>query len=397
MPHDLKEGQFDIFLLFCEDDNIEALKFIHFLEQELKLRVCYIGENFVYKRNQFETLEEAIKRSLYTFIFVTDTMINDKWTKFKHDAALAESIQTNGEFVIPVRAENCKVPFSLQPLTALRIYHIIDDLPDHPMFADPPESNRSIELTSNAAKQIPFVKNQIVKLVGAKERLKKRRLQMDEEKKQQWKDQEKIRIYEETIQKQMEQDMRWKDQTKQIQEIYQRARLNVEEKIASQEAEKIREMERMRILASQGAVQDDFAKTLQLLQQLGQTGVAENLMKLQFQSVLGNPSVHYHLPAGINPSELAPRPEINLQISQVDKFQLGDQNQMVQETAIPPNQITPVLPGDVASHNKPHEMCYSSAVEEVTGRPVPVAESPSLAPPHQYGRSYQEAPIVLGR
>ena len=81
MPHDLKEGQFDIFLLFCEDDNIEALKFIHFLEQELKLRVCYIGENFVYKRNQFETLEEAIKRSLYTFIFVTDTLINDKWTK----------------------------------------------------------------------------------------------------------------------------------------------------------------------------------------------------------------------------------------------------------------------------------------------------------------------------
>ena len=385
MPHDLKEGQFDIFLLFCEEDNVEALKFIYFLEQELKLRVCYIGENFVHKRNQFETLEEAIKRSLYTFIFVTDTLIHDKWTKFKHDAALAESIQTNGEFVIPVRAENCKVPFSLQPLTALRIYHIIEDLPDHPMFLDQSESQRSIDLTSNAAKQIPFVKNQIVKLVGAKERLKKRRLQMDEERKQQWKDQEKIRIYEENIQRQLEQEMRSRDQARQIQQIHDRARLNLDE------------MERMRSQASQGEAQNDLAKTLQLLQQLGQAGVAENLMKLQIQSVLGSPAVHYHLPVGINPSELAPRPTINLQISQVDKFQLGDQNQMVEETAIPHNQITSVLSGDMASHKQPHEVHYSSAVEEVGGRPVPVAASSSLASPDQYDRRSEEAPIVLGR
>ena len=217
MPLELKEGQFDIFLLFLEEDNINALKFLHFLETELKMRVCYTGENFVGKRNQFDSLEEAINRSLYTFIFVTEKLLGDSWLKYKHDAALAESINTNGEFVIPVRAENCKIPFSLQPLTALRIYHIIDAIPDHPMFLDPKQSGQPVD--ENAVKQIPFVKNQIVKLVGAKERLKKRRLQMDEEKKEKWKEDEKIRKYQERVQNELESEERSRKQALLVQDI----------------------------------------------------------------------------------------------------------------------------------------------------------------------------------
>ena len=390
MPPELKEGQFDIFLLFCEEDNTEALKFLYFLEEQLRMRVCYIGENFNEKRNQFDSLEEAINRSLYTFIFVTETLIGDKWLKYKHDAALAESINTNGEFVIPVRAENCKIPFSLQPLTALRIYHIVEAIPGHPMFLLPGESEPPIDMNSHAAKQIPFVKNQIVKLVGAKERLKKRRLQMDEEKKEIWREDEKVRKYKESKEKQLENEKRAMEQALQKQDIDREVSLrrqNLEQSVR-QEVERKKEMEMNRNQQGDNVFAgNNLAAAVAFYRQHGRNDLADLLVNQQLQNPLfgsmyhhlptgfnpaymtpgvtsfnpmnmipgvpflnSGPGLHFHLPSGFNPADLAPRPTINLQVQQLQNMQLGNQNQIVEEAAAPSDlasmmQQAPFVPG----------------------------------------------------
>lgn len=335
MPPELKEGQFDIFLLFCEEDHIEALKFVHFLETELRLRVCYVGKNFMHKQNQFDRLEEAINRSLYTFIFVTNKLVNDNWTRYKHDAALAESIHTNGEFVVPVRAEGCKVPFSLQPLTALRIYHVIDDLPDHPDYipkteGQPTPPERDAASVANAAKQIPFVRNQIIKLVYAKDRLKKRRLQMDEEKKKEWKGQEGMRKYQETLQKQLE---------------MQRKQLEQEAQIRAMHESYNREMEKLRMLQSDltsGNAQNlpnNLAGPFNMFPAMPMNNLAGFYMNNPMQGNMGFPGVNfnYFLPRGMKDADL--RPAFNIQAGQVSNLQMGDQNQIYSETTMPPNPV----------------------------------------------------------
>ena len=60
---------------------------------------------------------------------------------------------------------------------------------------------------------------------------------------------------------------------------------------------------------------------------------------VQLQYPYGPGGIHYHLPCGSNPADVAPRPTINLQVEQLQNMQLGDQNQMVQEAAAPADPV----------------------------------------------------------
>ncbi len=351
MPPALKEGVFDVFLLYCEEDARMALKFLSFLESALKLKVCVTNEerNIAHKRNQFDKIEDAIARSLYTFIFVTTNLNEDTWAKYMGNLALAESIESNAEFVVPVRAENCRVPFSLQPLTPLRIYHIMEELPDHPEYSvDSDESVGSSQSgssgysSSNSSsrqnsrfrgqpKQAPFVERQILRLLSARETLKVEREREDKVKRDNWIRVASLEKYRERKFREKEEAMRDQEYELQLRRIDQEAELHRPnlERLHNERANApldIRPAGPMRSDDVYHRTQAPFNP----VSPYGQPRATQFGPPGHMPGLYDPLHVHYVFPSVHNASDLAPRATYNINPGQIANLQVGNNNQMVE-------------------------------------------------------------------
>ena len=109
LPPQLKEGQFDITLFYSEDDRNEALTFKAIIEKYIKVgnqhaTVCTIDQHLTWIQPVVGHLEEAIRRSSFAFLYVTDSFREGRWTELQKDECLMESIYNNDKawFTVPV-------------------------------------------------------------------------------------------------------------------------------------------------------------------------------------------------------------------------------------------------------------------------------------------------------
>lgn len=103
LPPHLTEKQFDAVLLHHEDDQREAILFKEVIEKFIVLgdgRPAQIGtlDKSLYLgwiQSRTKHLEEAVKRSTYIFLFVTDNFVKDTWAELQKDECLQESIEVS--------------------------------------------------------------------------------------------------------------------------------------------------------------------------------------------------------------------------------------------------------------------------------------------------------------
>ncbi len=115
-PDELKEKQFDICIIYAEDDVDKALSFKEFLEDHIRLsngsppKMCLLDktDSLTYITSKIKHLEEAMKRSTYVFLYITRVFCEDNWAEMQKDECLMESL-TN-----PLK-QWCVVPVTTQP------------------------------------------------------------------------------------------------------------------------------------------------------------------------------------------------------------------------------------------------------------------------------------------
>lgn len=137
LPSELKEGQFDITLLYAEEDRDEALKFKEIIEKFIKFgnqhaKVCTIDQNLTSIRGLVSHLGEAIKRSNYGFLYITGTFQKSKWSELQTVECLMESICNDEKpwFAVPVftnehQKKPCQSLTGLRGLKGIDLYHLL--------------------------------------------------------------------------------------------------------------------------------------------------------------------------------------------------------------------------------------------------------------------------------
>ncbi len=204
----IKEGQYDIFLLYSEYDKVEALNFADFLEHCFGRRVCTL-ENFrdvQWKGNEFNSLEHAISRSLFTFIYVTQNYVDDeKWAKYRQDATLAYCIEHDHEpdrvLTVNTNPQNIRMPSALKPLRSINVGRIRDHFkPENYYQVEPLESMLNKSHVSSLEEDSPIqalsvLNGQIERLIGTKEEQRKLKEYMYERELDDWLSSERFRRY----------------------------------------------------------------------------------------------------------------------------------------------------------------------------------------------------------
>ncbi len=229
----IKEGQYDIFLLYSEYDTKEALNFADFLQYYMGRRVCLLHnyQNVQWKRNKFNSLEDAVSRSLFTFIYVTQQFVDDKkWGEYKQNATLAYSIEHEQDHVIPVNTDptNIRMPFALNPLRSVNVGRIHDHFkPENYYRVEPQESTLNKSSTSSIIEDSPVhalsvLKAQIERLIGTKEEQRKLREVMYKKELTKWLPTEQLRRYEALLKEVVEKEQRKKHMEAEAQNIQER-------------------------------------------------------------------------------------------------------------------------------------------------------------------------------
>lgn len=143
LPAHLKEGQYDAMLLYAEADRAKALTFKMIIERFVKLedgqppKICTIDENITWIQSQVEHLGEAMKRSTYALLYVTDSFRSDRWSMLQKDECLMESIFDTKKpwFAVPVftdkdQKNGCRSLTGLRGLKGIDLFRL---LPKHMM------------------------------------------------------------------------------------------------------------------------------------------------------------------------------------------------------------------------------------------------------------------------
>ena len=135
LPPDLREGQFDITLIYNEVDRNEALTFKAIIEKYIKMgnqhaTVCTIDQHLTWIQPMIGHLGEAIRRSNFAFLYITDSFREGRFTQLQKDECLMESIYNNDKpgFTIPVyTSEDQKKlsPTGLRGVKGIHLYRLV--------------------------------------------------------------------------------------------------------------------------------------------------------------------------------------------------------------------------------------------------------------------------------
>ncbi len=214
------------------------MNFVDFLRTYMERRVCVLDDyqGIAWKRDKFNSLEEAITQSLFTFIYVTNEFVDDKrWGKYKQNAALAHSIENDQDHVIPVNTDpkNVRLPFALLPLRPVNLgsyrnhfkpenYHTLD-------------MKTSGDSGAGSFHSLSVLKAQIEKLIGSKDEHKREREAKQKKELDEWLDQERLRRFEAKLREKADKQFREERKIDQIKQIQQ----NIKEDQFRQESERI--------------------------------------------------------------------------------------------------------------------------------------------------------------
>ncbi len=238
----IKEGQYDIFLLYSDCDQDEALNFADFLKNYMGRRVCLLDDyrSVEWKRTKFNALEAAVSRSLFTFIYVTQKFVDDKkWGEYKQNATLAYSIEHEQDHVIPVNTDptNIRMPFALNPLRSVNVgrihYHF---KPEYYYSVEPQEStlnNSSASSEDSPVHALSVLKAQIERLIGTKEEQKKQRDEMKEKELEEWLSDERLRRFQEKCNALVEREQRKKMEKIKVEEMQKDALQRARQPVAA--------------------------------------------------------------------------------------------------------------------------------------------------------------------
>ncbi|XP_078658874.1 uncharacterized protein LOC144904124 [Branchiostoma floridae x Branchiostoma belcheri] len=98
---------YDYFLVFSEKDKKHAHKIMDLLKSH-KLKGCLLEKDFPAGVSPFKNIADAIERSTYTVLVLTENFTKDRWCEKKLQTSLMEAIENPGKY-------NCVIPIIPHP------------------------------------------------------------------------------------------------------------------------------------------------------------------------------------------------------------------------------------------------------------------------------------------
>ena len=141
VPLELKTGQYDVLLLYADQDKADALKLKQLLErfvdfENKRVRICVIDQDLQWISSPFDQMDEAMKRTTYVFLYVTKTFCNDNWASMQKDNVLMTSITDPDKrwCVVPLfidgkRNPGYTFPFGIRGFKGIDVFHLLGRRP----------------------------------------------------------------------------------------------------------------------------------------------------------------------------------------------------------------------------------------------------------------------------
>lgn len=185
IPVYLKE-QYDIALMYADDDREEAMAFKCFLERYCfsnegePPKVCTIDYNAdMVEGSKIKHLEVAMRVSTYVFLYITKTFCSDNWATLSKDEVLMHALNNPEKrwCIVPVLTQSknqrditkaYKVPFGLTSLKPVDICHITKGESLQNLMRDDPEDGFGEIMTETMILKrdrffLPFFRNMMSK------------------------------------------------------------------------------------------------------------------------------------------------------------------------------------------------------------------------------------------
>jgi len=122
-------GHYDIFIITCDDDQLNASKLADVLVKFSKCCCDYdltVHPELNFGGNKLDHLRSGLALSTYRFIFIDDGFQECDLVKFGTDAALMEMINRHDQSIIPVKAHiNITVPSLLRMFRSLDVHKLL--------------------------------------------------------------------------------------------------------------------------------------------------------------------------------------------------------------------------------------------------------------------------------
>lgn len=229
VPPKFKAGFFDIVLNFAEDDEAIAHQLIRIFEkcirfgQNQKPRIC-TTEDFPWIGDKIVAAFEAINRSTYMFILLTDKYVKEEWSSMVQNEMLMETL-TNPDkrwcavplFLKRKRDLGFRIPFGLSSLKGIELPKI---------FSPQVQSLDEVDLDAIGPDDLdPYFKQNMAMMLNDKAHLRQEKEEVSrkekdkwlfEEKRKRWKKMEEERVKkekeEEHNRKQLAADQSWREQ-----------------------------------------------------------------------------------------------------------------------------------------------------------------------------------------
>lgn len=137
---EFRESQFDIVLIYSENDRDQALAFRDILTRFIVMEdnkhpsICVLDQSthLAHINSRFTHMEEALRRSTFMFLFVTKDFCVDSWSQLQRDECLMESINNPEKkwCVVPILTKPRKeadysLPFGIRALKGVEIYQML--------------------------------------------------------------------------------------------------------------------------------------------------------------------------------------------------------------------------------------------------------------------------------
>lgn len=263
-PDWAKEGHYDGVMLYDSRDADEAFIFKQIIEkfttlengQKASLCVLDNSDNLVWVQGRFSALEEAIKRSTFLFLFMTENLCNDNnhYAKWLRDETLMEVLHNREKHwcLVPIhtrkRTEEGYVnPFGIRSLRGVNVSRMLKDKTLNVLDTDGVENLKKESLDRQILQNIQKTLNSKLNLRIARERHQDKEIEK-------WKSEERHRRNLECLKSAHEEELatyKKEQETKELQKVMLRDKENVKNYIKQKPATDINTVSKWKAEADQ--------------------------------------------------------------------------------------------------------------------------------------------------